>query len=108
MTSCQLPKEDREIWSQRCVAYETFSILVPDNDLNLLKLLILLLNESKHSRLNLNTVHPFLTVASLLAIHLQDCELCAINDSRFWRGGTALILVFDATKNNDHFRAVFN
>ena len=33
MTSCQLPEEDREIWSQRCVAYETFSILVPDNDL---------------------------------------------------------------------------
>ena len=51
MTSCQLPEEDREIWSQRCVAYETFSILVPDNDLNLLELLILLLNESKHSRL---------------------------------------------------------
>ena len=40
MTSCQLPEEDREIWSQRCIAYETFSILVPDNDLNLLELLI--------------------------------------------------------------------
>ena len=39
MTSCQLPEEDHEIWSQRCVAYETFSILVPDNDLNLLKFL---------------------------------------------------------------------
>ena len=51
MTSCQLPEEDHEIWSQRCVAYETFSILVPDNDLNLLELLILLLDESKHSRL---------------------------------------------------------
>ena len=39
-TSCQLPEEDHEIWSQRCVAYETFSILVPDNDLNLLELLM--------------------------------------------------------------------
>ena len=39
MTSCQLPEEDREIWSQRCVAYETFSHLVPDNDLNLLELM---------------------------------------------------------------------
>ena len=44
MTSCQLPEEDHEIWSQRCAAYETFSILVPDNDLNLLELLILLLD----------------------------------------------------------------
>ena len=33
VTSCQLPEEDCEIWSQRCVAYETFSLLVPDNDL---------------------------------------------------------------------------
>ena len=57
MTSCQLPEEDREIWSQRCVAYETFSILVPDNDLNLLELLILLLDESKHSRLLKASVH---------------------------------------------------
>ena len=39
MTSCQLPEEDREIWPQRCVAYETFSLLVPDNDLNLLELI---------------------------------------------------------------------
>ena len=23
MISCHLPEEDREIWSQRCVAYET-------------------------------------------------------------------------------------
>ena len=49
VTSCQLPKEDREIWLQLCVAYETFSLLVPDNDLNLLELIILLLDESKHS-----------------------------------------------------------
>ena len=57
MTSCHLPEEDREIWSQRCVAYETFSILVPDKDLNLLELLILLLDESKHSRLLKASVH---------------------------------------------------
>ena len=40
MTTCQLPEEDREIWSQCCVAYETFSLLVPDNDLDLLELIV--------------------------------------------------------------------
>ena len=67
-------EEDREIGSQRCVAYESFSLLVPDNDLNLLELIILLLDESKHSRLHYTTFNYSSGNCPKLLFYSKSCR----------------------------------